>query len=344
MPARQRTVRATIAWSHDLLTADEQRLFRRLSVFAGGCRLDAAEWVMGDGLPVLDGMASLVAKSLLRQEEEDGEPRFQMLETVREYGLERLQASGEANEVGRHFADYSLTLAESAAAGIAHADPVSWVTRLEAERANLRAALAWLRDSGEVGAGLRLAAALGGFWRLRSSHAEGRAWLETFLAEPGVDSTPARDRVAALRWAGELAGLLGDSERASEQLAASLDLARRVDDRPGIAAALAATASALLLGGDIAGCIAPFEEAASLARELGAPRQAAFHMAFLGFAVGLQGDVPRGESLVAESEALLRALDDTHSFELNLTTPVSWLAGANGRQLCAGTASPHGVA
>jgi non-specific serine/threonine protein kinase len=327
VPARQRTVRATIAWSHDLLTADEQRLFRCLAVFAGGCRLDAAEWVMGDGFPVLDGIASLVAKSLMRQEEEDGEPRYLMLETVREYGLERLEASGEAGAVGQRHADYYLALAAAAAAGIADVAPDSWVTRMAAEQANLRTALARLRDCGEVGAGLRFAAALGGFWRLRSSHAEGRAWLEAFLAQPGVDSTPATDRVTALRWAGELAGLLGDSEGARQRLAASLALARRVGDRPGIAAALAATASALLLGGDVTGSIAPFEEAVSLTRDLGKPRQLAFLLAYLSFAVGLQGDVPRGEALLTESEDLLRALEDTHSFEFNLAMLCrGWLA------------------
>lgn len=188
-----------------------------------------------------------------------------------------------------------------------------------------------------------MAAALGSFWRLRSSHAEGRQWLETFLARPEIDTAPAAERVAALRWAGELAGLQGDLEAAKARLAASLALARRSCDRAGIAAALTATASALLQAGDVASSIAPFEEAAALTRELGNPRQTAFLLAYLAFAVGHRGDLARAETLLAESEELLRALGDTHSFEANLAMlSRGWLAlmaGAHERALHSLTAA-----
>ena len=149
-----------------------------------------------------------------------------MLETIREYGLEQLAASGEAEELGRHHADYALALAQAGAAALGGAAQGGWLTRLEAEQANLRQALAWLRDHEAGETGLRLATALGVFWHIRSAHAEARTWLETFLAQAPA-ATPTADRVAALRWAGEFAGLLGDTVAAEVRLTESLTLARQ---------------------------------------------------------------------------------------------------------------------
>jgi predicted ATPase/DNA-binding CsgD family transcriptional regulator len=345
LPERQRTMRDSIAWSYDLCSPEEKELFCRLAVFVGGCTLEAAEAVCGtegtgngeqgtgedDRAPVpssvLDGIAALVAKSLLRQEEgPDGAPRYRMLETVREFALERLEASGEAEEIRRRHADDVLALTRAGAADLADSAPGGWLTRLEVEQANIRAALTWLRDRGDTGVGLRLAAALGGFWRLRNSIAEGRAWLETFLARSADGVAPA-DRVAALRWAGELAGLQGDVEAARGPLAESLDLARRTNDKRGLAATLSAIASATLQGGDAASSIAPFEEAVALSRELGDTRQTAFLLAYLAYAVAHQGDPRHGEDLAAESEALVHRLGDARSFEANLVAMVQgWLA------------------
>ena len=128
---------------------------------------------------------------------------------------------------------------------------------------------------------MRLAAALGGFWRVRSANAEGRAWLETFLAQPAAEGAPAADRIVALRWAGELAGLQGDPAVAEAHLRESLALARTAGDTRGIAGALGAIGSALLQHGDVAGSLAPFAEAAALTRELGDLRQTAFLLAYL---------------------------------------------------------------
>ena len=317
-------MRDAIAWSYDLLPPQEQALFRRLAVFAGSFSLEAATAVAGArGMPdgaILEGIAALLDTSLLQTREDlDGEPRYQMLETIREYGLEQLAASGEAEELGRHHADYALALAQAGAAALGGATQGGWLTRLEVEQANLRAALAWLRDHEAGETGLRLATALGVFWHIRSANAEARTWLETFLAQAPA-ATPTADRVAALRWAGEFAGLLGDTVAAEGHLTESLTLARQVGDKAGIALALRAIGSAAFLHGDVAASIAPFTEAAGIARELGDLRQTAFLLAFLAYAVGHQGDLARAEVLVTESEALVRTLGDTDSFEAGLAS------------------------
>jgi predicted ATPase/DNA-binding XRE family transcriptional regulator len=319
LPARQQTMRDAIAWSYDLLAESEQTLFRRLAVFAGSFSLEAATAVAGArGMPdgaILEGIAGLVTTSLLQTREDlDGGPRYQMLETIREYGLEQLAASGEAEELGRHHADYALALAQAGAAALGSATQGGWLTRLEVEQANLRAALTWLRDHEAGETGLRLATALGVFWHIRNAHAEARTWLEIFLAHASA-ATPTKDRLSALHWVGEFAGLLGDTAAAEVHLTESLTLARQVDDKGGIALALRAIGSAAFLHGDVAASIAPFTEAAGIARELEDRRQTAFLVAFLAIAVGHQGDLTRAEALVIESEALLRALGDTDSFE-----------------------------
>jgi tetratricopeptide (TPR) repeat protein len=189
--------------------------------------------------------------------------------------------------------------------------------RLEADRANLRAALTWHRDHEETAAGLTLSGALGGYWRLHNISSEGRLWLETFLAQPAASQSPVAARIAALRWAGELAGLEGDVGIAEQRLSESLDLARRAGDTRGTAGALSALGSLLFQHVDIARSAAVFEEAVALTRELGDVRQTIFLLAYLGVAVGIQGDLARAQSLVAEGEALLRSLGDTRSFEAN---------------------------
>jgi predicted ATPase/transcriptional regulator with XRE-family HTH domain len=334
LPPRQRTMRDAIAWSHDLLAPEEQTLFRRLAVFAGGWTIEAAEVVSGarHGLDILDGLEALARASLVQTvEQPSGEQRFAMLETLREFGLEQLALHEEADDVGRRHARYYVALAQAGGADLAAAAPGEWLARLEAEQANLRAALTWLRDREETGAGLRLAAALGGFWRLRSASAEGRAWLETFLAQPAVDEAPAGDRIVALRWAGELAGLEGDMGTAEARLSESLALARRVGDKRGTAAALGALGSVLFQHVDVARSVGPFEEAAALMRELGEIRQTAFLLAYLAGAVGMGGDPARSEALLAESERLLESLGDTSSFEANFVALIQgWLALTRG--------------
>jgi non-specific serine/threonine protein kinase len=187
---RHQTLRATIDWSHDLLSEDEQVLFRQLSVFAGGFTLEAAEEVCsGEGIEkdeVLDLLSHLVDKSLVVVAERDGEARYRLLETVKQYGREKLDESGEAEAIRGHHASFFLRLAEEAEPAMLGPEQWVWVGRLEREHDNQRAALGWLRERGEAERGLRFAGALGQFWFFRGYYTEGRAWLEEFLGLPGA--------------------------------------------------------------------------------------------------------------------------------------------------------------
>ncbi|MDP9356600.1 MAG: helix-turn-helix domain-containing protein, partial [Chloroflexota bacterium] len=185
LPARQRTLRDAIAWSHDLLTEEERLLFRRLAVFAGGATCEAAEAVADPAgeLGVVNGLAVLVDQSLLRKEDDpDGEPRYRMLETVREYALERLDASGEEAAVRDRHAAWCLALAEAAGAVLWTTYDPGVVARLEAEHPNLRAALTWFAQASDGEALLRIGATLGRFWYVAGHAREGRGWLERALA------------------------------------------------------------------------------------------------------------------------------------------------------------------
>src|SRR5215204_6080122 len=227
LPERQRTLRATIEWSHALLDEGERVLFARLSVFSGGRTLEAIEAICdteGD-LPVdaFDGVSSLLDKSLLRQEEgPNGEPRFVMLETVHEFAREKLKESAEDEEIKRVHAQYFLTLAEGAYPESKGANQLEWIERLEAEHDNMRAALSWTLERKEAEVALRLGGALGGFWVVRGYHSEGRRWLEEALAMDG--RVPPEVRAMALAGVGWLALQQGDFDRAQEACEEGLEL------------------------------------------------------------------------------------------------------------------------
>jgi predicted ATPase/DNA-binding CsgD family transcriptional regulator len=235
LPARHQTMHATIAWSYDLLAPEEQALFRRLAVFAGGFTLEAAEAIaggQGDGgaggqtngspvppsppapLPpsVFDGLASLVDKSLVQRVDGEGGMRFAMLETVREYGEERLAASGEERVVRLAHADYVIDLAEKAEAAAKEGRFRQGIDRLVAEEGNVRAALAWLDETGEVERSLQLAGALWTYWYVRGPYAEGRRWLDRALARRA--GTPLTLWGRASFGYGLLAVVQGDADRA----------------------------------------------------------------------------------------------------------------------------------
>lgn len=241
LPERQQTLRNTIDWSHDGLDEEERRLFRRLSVFVGGFTLHAAEAVCnatedppGD---TLDRLTSLIDKSLLRQTAHvDGEPRFTMLETIREYALERLAAGEEADEIQNVHAAYYLALAEEAEPELNGAEQRAWLERLEAEHANLRAALQRSLEREDRETALRLGGALWRFWLSQGHLNEGRRWLEEALAGGGGASASTRAR--ALNGAGTLAHYQGDYGRAAELCGESLQLSRRLEDKRHIASAL----------------------------------------------------------------------------------------------------------
>ncbi len=187
LPRRQQTLRAAMDWSYDLLSAAEQRLFRRLSVFVGGCNLEGAEAVCdtkGDlDLDLLEGMSSMVDKSLVQQiEQAKGESRFVMLETIREYALEKLEISGEEALTKRAQAAYCLVLAEEASEQ--SAVETEWLGQFSVEHDNFRAGLEWLIEAGDVEWGLRLGAALFRFWEMREFLAEGRDMLGKLLKLP----------------------------------------------------------------------------------------------------------------------------------------------------------------
>jgi predicted ATPase/transcriptional regulator with XRE-family HTH domain len=201
LPARQQTMRDAIAWSYELLSEPQQALFRRMCVFTGGCTLDAAEVICaddGDAAAVLDGLTALMASSLLRPNETAapdvrptaGAPRVTMLETIREYGTERLDEHCEATPIGQRHAAYYLALAEEAAAALAGPAAAGWLTRLDTEHDNLRAALRWALDRDDRVTALRLAGALSRFWAQRGHLSEGRRWFTAAFAVPG-DASPA---------------------------------------------------------------------------------------------------------------------------------------------------------
>lgn len=239
VPDRQRTLRSTIEWSYDLLAPEDQRLFQRLGIFRGGWTLESAEAICGPGLDheVLDGLARLVDHSVVRLGEAgNGEPRFAMLETIREYALEQLASSGDLDELQRRHAEHFRDLAEAAESELTRQERVAWLARLEQEVDNLRAALDWAEGTGNVETGSRTAAAIWRFWQQRGRLSEGRDRLERLLSMP----SPSRDDVRA-RALGALGGIAywqNDTSvtRASYQQA--VDLARGVGDPRLLASAL----------------------------------------------------------------------------------------------------------
>jgi len=242
LPERQQTLRGAIAWSYELLTPEEQRLFQRLAVFADGCTLAAAEAVCGAagdiGVGLLEGMTSLLDKSLLTQRGgPDGEPRFGMLETVREFALAALAASGEADALARRHATYSARLAAAAGAGLGTADVRTWMLRLDGELHNLRLALRWCLAEHEIDLAANVLQPLELYWQTRGLVGEARRWAEELLDLP-ESGTRSAGRARLLRVAGVMAQGEGDTPTARERLAESLEIWRELDDAAGLAGAL----------------------------------------------------------------------------------------------------------
>ena len=318
---RQRTLRATLDWSYDLLTAQEQLVLDRLSVCAAGCTLAAAEVVCAgegvEGVEVLDLLGALVGKSLVQAEERDGgEVRHGLLETVRQYGQQRLAASGRAGAVrDRHLAHF-LALAEEAEPALKGADQATWLDRLEAEHDNLRAALGWAQEAGATEVGLRLAGALWRFWLMRGHFHEGRTWLEGALA--GAEGAAPNVRAEALQGAGVLAAEQGDYGRAAASFTGSLALRREMGDRRGSARTLSNLGIVAYEQGEYGRAAALHEEALALCRELGDKRGLALALGNLGLVVLEQGEYERAVALQEESLALDRELGDTHSIGVAL--------------------------
>ena len=318
VPVRQQTLRNTIAWSYDLLNAVEQRLFRRLSVLVGGCTLEAVEALCttlgdGDGAGiVLDDLASLTNKSLLQQtEQEGGEPRLTMLETIREFGLEALAASGEV-EASRHaHAAYYLALAEEAEPELEGPQQAVWLERLKREHDNLRAALQWSLDQAEDEASrpsremaLRLSGALLRFWEARGHWKEGRAFLERALA--GGEGIATSSRTKALKAAASLALYQADTDRGEALCEESLALCRELGDTEGIAHTLYLLGLVAWQRNDLAAVRSLFEEALAFQREVGDKGGIAWALFDLAWLASDQGEHARAGALCEESLALFK--------------------------------------
>ena len=348
LPARQQTLRAMIDWSYDLLEAGERALFARLAIFVGGCTLEAAEAVCDlDGdLEVLAGLDGLVGKNLLQPRDgPDNDPRVLLLETIREYALERLVERGEADAVAQRHADYYLSLAEQAEPELLGARQGAWYERLEADLNNLRAALAWSLGHREAELIARLAASVLPFWISRSHANEGLRWLDTalehrnrlssptlakvlfakgnLLLELGADHRQANTlleeslaqfqeleditwTVRAVSLLGWAASRAGDLDRSVALREQAVALARGEADEWNLAMALGNLGGSLWKVGDYVRARATLEESLVLYRALGEPEGTAFALCGLGMVKLSEGDYKRASSLLEEALALAR--------------------------------------
>jgi predicted ATPase len=328
LPARQQTLRGTIDWSHDLLSAEEQKLFRRLAVFEGGFTLEAAEAVCNAredlGIDPLDGIGSLLDKSLLRESPaQGGEARFFLLETIREYAQERLEASGDEPLARRAHAAYCLVLAEDRAYGQASGpapDPAfgppgpagtsgtaaPWLEQFEVERENFRAALEWAIEHGEADWGLRLGSALLQYWDERERQAEGNTFLEKLLALPGA---AARTRLRA-RGLFALAVLREDLPAARMLHEQSLEISRELQDARGTAVSLNAIAVCAQKQGKLEESRSFFEKSLALWKDLGDPVAIARALSNLASVARQQGRLAEARSLFEECLSLSQQLGD----------------------------------
>jgi predicted ATPase/DNA-binding XRE family transcriptional regulator len=322
LPERQRTLRDTVAWSHDLLDPDEQALFGRMSVFVGGFTLEAAEAVCGTDMPdgggVLETLASLVDNSLLVSRSgasagrDGGEPRFAMLETVKEYAGERLRSSGEAEEVHRAHVLYYLALAEAAQPENSPHMFEEWLAVLERDHDNFRAALRWAIGHRETDIGARLALLLWRFWSEHYHMGEGRKWLEAVLALGEPEGGTAEPTLPARRWAflhlvaGMLASGQGDYDRAVALCEESLALYQKMGHRKGTSGPLRELGVVAYHRGDYDEAVRLSEQALVLTREFGSTFGHGLAVCTLADALRAQGDVERARVLLEESLTSLR--------------------------------------
>jgi predicted ATPase/DNA-binding CsgD family transcriptional regulator len=310
-PSRQRTLRATVDWSYDLLSEPERALFRRLSVFAGGFSLEAAEAVCtGDGIArtdVLDLLAALIDKSLVAADSGDSSVvRYRLLETLRHYGWERLAESNNRDAVQRRHADHFLELVEFAEPQLVGTpEQGAWLDRLERDHGNFRAALQWAIDARQSETGVRLAAALYRLWYLRGYLGEGRHWSNQVLA--WAQDAPRTATARALRGAGLLAYAAGDYPEARAFTEQGLALAREIEDKRLISAALNNLGIILIDQGDYPAAHAACEEGLALARELADEPFVAVLLNNLGLLAGYRADYAAAIPLLEESLAIAQA-------------------------------------
>ncbi|HEX5500487.1 MAG TPA: LuxR C-terminal-related transcriptional regulator, partial [Thermomicrobiales bacterium] len=370
-PARQRTMRDAIAWSYDLLLPPEQALFRRLAVFVGGFTLAAAEVIAADPdegeLVLLDRLAALVDASLLRPVAgPDDDPRYVMLETIREFGLDQLAANGETASMRDAHAAWFVALAEQATAPLQLVANVALLDRMETEKGNLRAALDWLIERNAVDASLRLAAALWPLWFFRGQAAEGRTWLERALALGGAMTWARAEALFCAAWLAneqadnahavvlieesmstfqtldDAAGTaraqwmyggirydLGDRQRGMAFLEKALAAFRAIGDLAWIACSLNDLGVELVWEGDLDQAASLFEEALALLRDIGASGTSIYTLGNLGEIARARGNLPEAAALLRESLSLAVAQDNKRGIVSDLES-LAGVAGACG--------------
>jgi predicted ATPase/class 3 adenylate cyclase len=311
LPARQQTLRGAITWSEDLLSSNERMLFARLAVFVSGCTLEAVEAICNaDGSLEsggLDEVHALLNNSLLRQEEQvHGEPRFVMLETIREYALERLVERGEAETLRKEHAAYYLALAEVGEAKLQDTEQDEWLAQLETEHDNLRAALRRTLERQDTETALRLGAALWHFWEVHGHFTEGRRWLEQALGQN--QGTTLAVRAKSFSGAGTMAWHLGDYSQAALFHQEALALYRELGDQSGMAFALNNIGAQAHDQGDFEQAAVYYAEGLDLARASGHQQTVVYILHNLGEIAQYQHDYPRARALYGESLAVSREL------------------------------------
>jgi predicted ATPase len=324
LPGRQQTLRRTLDWSHQLLVPTEQAVFRRLAVFAGGFTLEAAQAVADPfaklDLPVAQAIAALVDKSLLQSQEPTGadEPRFVMLETLREYAREKLDASAEAERTQEAHAAYFLVLGEEGSVALTSTDEPRWLPRFETEHDNFRAALEWLTRRGRAEWGMRLGLALFRFWERGEHLAEGRRRLHELIALAGTPAWPAL-QARVLFAAGVLASDQGDAESGVVLHERSLELFRGLGDRWGIAVALVALGNQSVARDDHEGARRFLEESLPIWGELGDDAAFARSLSNLAFAARAEGCAGEARDLYRKAAAMLERMGDrlSHAWAIN---------------------------
>ncbi|HEV2660193.1 MAG TPA: tetratricopeptide repeat protein, partial [Ktedonobacteraceae bacterium] len=355
-PERHQTLRNTIAWSYHLLNAGEQQLFRRISVFVGSCSLEAIEALYRSyperTMLVLDGVTSLIDKSLLRQIEQGEEPRICMLETIREYALEMLDANGE-ERVSRHaHAVYYMTLAEESERELVGSQQAAWLERLEQEHDNLRAALDWSLQQDEdaietqrrVELALRLAGALRRFWQMHGHLNEGQTLTEKTLSASEGIVVSAQARAKALIAAGTLASIQNDYDRTEAYCRESLHLFRELGDQQGTALSLFLLSVVPMMKGDNVAARSLTEEALALFRAMGDQERVAWSLSTLGLLDTQEEQYASASARYEESLAIHRKLSNKRGIAASLLRLAQLLFVSQGDQATLSSLLDEGLA
>lgn len=313
LPTRQQTLQGAIEWSYDLLEPPARRLLARFSVFARGASLAQAEPVCGPAEEigdVLDGLDQLADQSLVRRLPDFDEPRFLMLQTIRDFALDQLQASGEAPAIKDRHVQVFIALAKEAQPNLFGKERKTWLDRLEIEQDNFRAALDWAIASGDARKGMQLASSLWRFWQMRGHLHEGRARMTAVLGLPNAEQFP-QERLQALESAGSLAYWQADMETAQRFYNECLELTRTMGDRRALANALYNAAfPSVVTRQELVRSRALMDEALPIFRELGDQSSVARTLWAIGNSYYFEGNYPMALAKLHESEALFRTIDD----------------------------------